>query len=235
MDLMIHPDIFHYGVVEQGAVAVLLIVLAAALPWIRLDRVQFGLVVLVPAVFSLILIGASVSRPILLSRVGVWLTIPLCLLFARAATVQPTVWRRTAAVTVSLLILLSALGHYFLKHQNEDWSGAVRMVALEPKCEGPIIFVRGSGLGLIYYKPSLMTRSLYIAKEKDTDPATASFLLAEQVVHPRIINVGALADFVRTHPLAALVLRLAFLKMTDPLQHPLVRAEFHGGLIVSCF
>lgn len=232
MDLMLHPEIPYNGV-EKGAVAVLFIILAAAL--FRLDRLQFGLMLLVPAVFCLILIGASIWRPMLLSRVGVWLTIPLCLLLARATTVQPTVWRRTAAVTVSSLIFLSALGHYFLRVQKEDWRSAARMVALEPRCDGPIIFVRGGGLGLIYYMPSLATRPLYMAKANETDPNTASFALAQQVVHPRIIDVGALADFVRTHPHAALVLRWAFLRMADPLQQPFVRAELHGGLTVSCF
>jgi hypothetical protein len=216
---------------EAGAVIVLLICALAA-P--RLDRSQFGLLILIPGVFCATLVAVSLWRPILLPRVGSGLVVPLCLLLARAAATRATFWRGVATAIAALVIFISALGVYF-SSRKEDWRGAAEMVAGDPKCDGPIIYGRDSGLGLVYYQPLLKSRPFQAVPEYPQDADTASFALAQKVLHSGVLDVEAVPAFVWSHPHAALVLRSPSLSTRTPFPPALERAHFDGELIVACF
>ena len=157
MDLLTHPAI-PYNTVTVSIGIILLLILTFSLLLGRLDRTQFSVLVATPSVFIILLIGASASRPMLLVRVGVWLTIPLCVLLARAVTRQATTWRRATIGVLLTAIFLFGLGHYRWVYRAEDWRAVARVVATEPRCSGPILFGYGSGLGQVYYEPALINR-----------------------------------------------------------------------------
>jgi hypothetical protein len=146
--------------------ASLLILFGSALPWLRLTRVQFGLLVLAPVTFCLIVVGVSLAHPILLARTGIWLIIPICTLLARAATVQPTNWRRIGVAAALAAIFLALLTQYYRNYDNEDWREAARVAAVNPGCGGPIIAV-GIPLGVTHYQPSLASRARIWLKRSD--------------------------------------------------------------------
>jgi hypothetical protein len=217
-----------------GDVGAILIVSGCAIAATKLDRWQSGPLIWIPVAFCLLIVGSSFWRPILVPRVSAWLAIPVCLLLARLVTSQATFARGAASAAVALFIFVGALGAYFAR-SKEDWRGAARMVASDPRCGGPIVFGRDSGLGLVYYQPSLNSRSFQAAPEYADDARTASFALAEIVLHPAVLDAEAVPSFVRDHPRAALVLRSPSLTTTTPFPPALARAEFTGELTVACF
>jgi 4-amino-4-deoxy-L-arabinose transferase-like glycosyltransferase len=212
----------------------LFIIFCSALRWFRLNKVQFGLLVLVPVIFCLIVVGVSISRPILLPRIGIWLTIPLSVLLARAATVQPTVWRRHGVVVIASGIFLVALGHYFWSYQKEDWRSAARMAAFQPNCSGPIISNQAV-VGLTYYEPVLASRSLIWLKTTNGTDVDPGFVVVSRVLHPDILDVRELKTYVQDHHHAVVVLRARYHQLLDPLGSALLYSELPGGLLVSCF
>jgi len=194
----------------MGAICIgLLLVLASPRgAWVRarLDNIELGVLVLVPLAFCLIITGVSLSRPIMLPRVGYWLVIPLCLLLARAVTLQPTKFRCIAAATGTLLIFMLGIGSYLHSGGQEDWRGASQRIATDPRCDGPVLFPGSAGLALMYYEPNLVNRPFYSIRWSQTDPSATDILLL-QILHPHTLGPSSFADFVQTHPHTALALR----------------------------
>jgi len=214
--------------------APLVAIFCSALFRFRLNRVQLGLLVLLPAIFCDIVVGVSFSRPLLLPRTAVWLTTPLCVLLARAATVQPTAWRRAAVVATALAVFIGALAQYFWSYHKEDWRTAAHLAAAEPQCSGPIIFVQEYGAGLTYYQPRLASRPLILLKT-EWDLRTPAYALASRLPHTEILPVSELGSFLKDHPYSVLALRGPRRPLLDSLGPPRLRAELGGGVTVSCF
>ncbi len=206
VELIFGPAVDLTRAARGGAIGVLL-VLAALLARRRLDRVQAGILVLIPVLFCLLLIGISLWRPLLLSRVGVWLTIPLSLLLARVASAPRRAWQRAVAAGVVAGVLLCCLGTYFAADRSEDWPGVARLIAAEPRCDGPILFEGGSSLALLYYGPLPPGRPHYAFAIEDTLRATAPFSLAAQMTKPQVLPAGAVAAALRLSPHAVVVIR----------------------------
>jgi hypothetical protein len=237
--LLVFPNNMLTLVVFVGVVRVVFSV-AAASRGLGLDRARFGVLVLIPGLFILLLIGVSVWRPILAARVGMWLTIPLCLVLARAATAHPVPRTRALAATVIALYFLAGIGQYYGFVKTEDWPASVRLVDTEPRCGGPIVSVAGKGFGLLYYGPPPPDRPLYSMALNDAGRGTALFVLNQLRMHPGILDVEAVADFARTRPGTAVLIHEAELKMAPAsLKATLESAPFQralaGGIYAFCF
>jgi 4-amino-4-deoxy-L-arabinose transferase-like glycosyltransferase len=223
-----------------AAVAGLLLVVAAALPRLGLNRLQFGVLALIPLLFILLLIGVSVWRPIMTAQVGMWLTTPLSLLLARAATAQPL--PRTGAVVASVFTLyfLAGLAHYYASSTEEDWPASVRLVMTEPRCGGPILSAAGKGFGLAYYGPPPPGRPLYSFAVTEAGQETALFQLNQRVTHPGILDAGAVENFVRVRPgtvvlIAPVDLLMAPASLRSSLDNAPFKSALSRGLDAFCF
>jgi hypothetical protein len=239
IDLLTHP-----GMPRDAATldvcATLLAVVIAAIPRLRFDRATRAVLVLAPALFCLLLIGASLERPMPLARAGAWLVVPLCVLLAGAVTVQPTAIRRGIIGGAVLLSFLFGGAHYFLATRNEDWLGAARLLAAEPRCAGPVLVSGDTALGLHYHDATLDRRPVILFGGADRERRTAQFLLNQRVMNAPTMPADAVAAFAASHKGTAVVLRAAF--QTDApaaLLAALTRAPYRtrrgDNLLIACF
>ena len=107
------------GYTRLGWTLVSLLLLAALLPWARLSRAQWALLVGAPIIFFLITFAISFEVPVLMPRITIWLSVPLCVL---AACVLPRA--RWFAVPLAACILLGLHGVYAgTVTVKEDWRG----------------------------------------------------------------------------------------------------------------
>jgi 4-amino-4-deoxy-L-arabinose transferase-like glycosyltransferase len=221
-------------------VAGLLLVVAAALPRLKLDRLQFGVLVLIPLLFILALIGVSVWRSVLTAQVGMWVTTPLTLILARAAMVQPLPRARAVVVGAVTLYFLIGLGSYYAYSNIEDWPAGVRLVMTEPRCGGPILMAAGKGFGLTYYGPPPPGRPAYAFAVNDRGQQTALFVLNRRVMHPGILDAEAVENFVRARPgtvvlIAPVDLLMAPASLRSSLENAPFQAVLSRGLDAFCF
>jgi hypothetical protein len=229
------------------AAAVLLVLAAGLRAWVRSrpDRVEVGLLVLLPATFCVTLIGVSAVRPLLLARVGVWLALPLCLLLARAVTLQPTPTRRGAAGAAALAAFLFGTGTYYLNPGveswspgGEDWSQAGGFIASDARCDGPILYAGPYALGVFYYQPDLFDRPVYTIEWPDQDPGTAAAILARRVLRSGLLTPDEVASFAGAHPHTVVLVRWNVQSATPSgvkalLEHASTRGAF-SGVSVAC-
>lgn len=218
----------------QLAGASVVVIFCSALPRLRLTRIQFGLLVLAPVAFFLIVVVVSLARPIMLARIGVWLIVPVCVLLARAATVQPTRLRRVGYSAAICAIFIGLLAEYYSSYEKEDWRGAARVVASQPDCGGPIA-AEGTPFGITYYEPSLATRSFVWLNWPSGTPLGAGFALASKVLHPALVEARDLSGFLQNNPHAVLVLRPGEQEVLHQLGKPSFDRRLPGGMSVSCF
>lgn len=110
--------------------AILLVTLAVSLVRRPLGLRAFAVLVVAPTTFFLLLVAASLIRPVLLPRVLSWLTVPLCLLLARQMLAQP----RSVAPLRFAVVLAFGVGLIFqlafADGAKEPWRDVMRM--LEP-------------------------------------------------------------------------------------------------------
>ena len=211
------------------------LIVAAALPRLRLNRVQLGLLVGVPLIFCLIVIGVSLSRPILLPRIGIALTVPLCVLLARCIVVQPAPWRRLSAGVICAALFGGALAHYYWRYHKEDWRGAAQLAAGRTECSGALVSNEVFVLGLPYNRPQLATRPLYLlatAPAVDSDPG---YVLLTKTLPPHALAVDDFGHFVAQHPHTMVVLRSGYQQVLEHATGATLRTDLPGGLSVACF
>ena len=228
-ELLSHPENFiaTFSVITSAA-ALLILTLGAARP--RLDRLSFGILILIPALFILILIVVSIWRPMLITRIGAWLSLPICLLLARAATwPRSLVLRAIAAGLIGLMLLLNIV-HYRRNYERENWALAVKLAATEPQCSGPVLFNATNGTSLLYYQPHLMERPIYmILSERSAE--TAELVLTRTLMKPTMIQDTDVSAFAHTHPGSTLILRGDIIWDGPPsLIALLTQASFHATL-----
>ena len=129
-----------FNVVALIACAVLGLALATSPSSFKLDRRQFGLLILLPSLFLALAIGVSLKRPILLPRIGLWLTIPLCLALAKAVCAHETASRRMISGAACVAVFMLTLASYFVDYRKEDWRAAAHLATTDPRCDGPVLF-----------------------------------------------------------------------------------------------
>jgi len=216
------------------ACAALALALVASPAWRRLDRAQFGLLILLPALYVALAIGVSLARPILLPRIGVWLTIPLCLALAGAVVGQGAARRRALAGVVCAAAFAVALASYFVDYRKEDWRAAAHLAAADPRCDGPVLF-SGVFLPLLYYQPSIASRPFYASSANWDEAGPLQLRLTRDVARPQALDPAAVNSLLETRRHAFVVVRRGSEAMLDAAPPPAVRVDLPGGLTVACF
>lgn len=225
--------------VRWGAFAALLLLCVGTLPRLRRDGLRFGVLVLIPSLYCALFIAASWLRPMLLARVASWLVIPFCLILAQAALSQPSRWRRHALCALPLLIFLLGLKYYYQDNEKEDWRGAARLVATQPRCTGPALIGEFNALGLYYYGVSTQ-RAAYVFLPDPRRRNSVEFNLSERLMHLPELDPGAVDGFIESHPGTVVMIRGESAELSPPdLQERLAKAPFKvrldGRLLVACF
>ena len=239
MDLLAYPGASFTAIPVLVCLMFVPVVIAGARLW-RPDATQIAVLVVTPATFVLSLAVTSVSRPVFISRVAVWLLVPFCLLLARAITLQRTA--RLTIVTAGLAAgaCLIAGAHQQLCYDREGWSKAATAINDSPQCAGPVLFGDAYGLGLVYYQAALAARPYYTVPSDPLAPLTAELALTDMVMHPQTLEGPRLEAFIKTHPGTAFLVRDHYLYVAPQQVRPLLaqapyRVTLPGGLVLSCF
>jgi mannosyltransferase len=219
--------------------AVMLVILAGALPRLRGSWLRFSVLLLIPGLYCSLFIIAGWVRPMLLSRVATWLEVPLCLLLAHAAVGQTTELRRNAAVMLCLTIFAAGLGHYY-HPAKEDWRRAGQLITSHPRCTGPVLVSEFNSLGLLYYgiHPA---RQAYVFLPDPRRRSSVEFYLSQRLMQLPELDPAAVVGFIKTHPGAALIVRGEYttripLELQEWMaQHASLRLQMDGGLTLACF
>ncbi|HEY0425350.1 MAG TPA: glycosyltransferase family 39 protein [Rhodopila sp.] len=232
------PETDAFLTVSWLVCAAFALVVIGARPRLRGDR-QFGVLILIPVLYCALFIIAGWLRPMLLARVATWLVIPLCLILARAALSQSGRWRSYAACAVPLLTFLFSTGYYYRFHEKEDWRGAIRLIATQPNCAGPLLVSEFNALGLYYYKIPAH-RQAYVFLPDPRRRNSVEFSLSERLMHLPELDPGAIIEFIETHPGTAVIMRWEYrevipLDLQTLLAHAPTKARLDGGLTVACF
>ncbi len=220
------------GPVTLAADLGLLLVCAAAAVRARWRRRVFSVLVLIPVLFCLLLIAASLVRPMLLLRVGVWLVVPLSLLLARAVTAQPTAVGRAMAGAIVLVNVLLGLGFTLAAEPVEDWRGVARLAA-DQRCGGPVLIVGVNALGLDYYAPDIRRRPIFVVVPEGRGRATAELAMTARILDAQPMPAATALAFAKAHPGTMVVLHLG--RATPDVWEPSFRTILAGELLVACF
>jgi mannosyltransferase len=218
-------------------------VLAAGAWWLRLGRVQALLVVVLPALFCAMLFVASGIRPILVPRVGIFLAVPLSILLARAVLSQRWPALQWVAGGVVLAAWLVPLVLYFRAPDKENWTLAAAIAVHQQACDGPLVYVGNSGMGLIYYQPSLASRPLYSLSLTLADGRlwrvpiadAQKDMLETAYLHSQFLYLRDLPALIAAHLHTMLVLRPPFASVVEMLPRPAALGELPGRLVVACY
>jgi 4-amino-4-deoxy-L-arabinose transferase-like glycosyltransferase len=232
---------------QQGWVTWLSCVLLAAAATGARGRVwrreAWLLLAVLPVLFCVLLFGASLVRPVAIPRVGLWLTMPLCILLAACVTGQRSGWLRGAAAVAVLAAWLVPLAHYVAKPGKEDWRTAALIAARQPGCDGPVMYVDNSGLGLVYYQPELAQRPLFTLSLTKVQGGFAPVpiavkqqdILQQTYLHPNYIYLRQVPAFLAANPHTALVLLPGYEPVLGVLPAPKLAGRLAGGLTMACY
>ena len=216
----------------------MILTIGLAIPRLRLLGAQYWMLLLVPALYCCLLVGASLVRPMLLMRVAIWVIVPVCLLLALAALSYQA---RTARIAVWLVPAMAfAVGvaaHFRLDHK-EDWRGAAHFILTRPECTGPALVSEFNALGVLYY--GLYGRrpiSVFLPDKRRRN--STEFALGQRLMHLPEIDPGAVEGFIREHPGTAVILRDEnFDRMPPEFRMMVTQAPVSAslpGLHVACF
>lgn len=240
VQVLAYPGGGHRYLLVAGADAILALVVAAGLLRQPPNALQFNIAILVPLSYCILLIAVSVLRPMLVTRVGVWLSLPICLLLAYATAVQAWKWPRLVSAIMVAIIFLSLTADYFVWQPKENWPRTVQAVRGNPSCQGPVVSFGPYNLELQRYGPDIAARPMYWVRPYHGMPATSESVLDTRLTHDVALQPEALATFMRATPGATLVVRQVHLgtvvsllgEMTDKMR---VRETIHGGGGITIF
>jgi hypothetical protein len=240
VQILAYPGGGHRYLLVAGADAALALVVAAGLLRQPPSPLQFNIVVLVPSAYCVLLIAVSLLRPMLISRVGVWLSLPICLLLAYATAVQAWQWPRLVSFATVAVIFLGLTADYFIWQPKEDWTSTAQAVLGNPSCQGPLVSFGPYNLELQHYEPRLAGRRMYWVRPSHGMPPTSESVLDTMLTHDTPLEPEALAAFMQANPSAALVVRQVHLgtavsllgDMTDKMN---IRQTIHGGGGITIF
>jgi uncharacterized membrane protein len=222
----------------------LLLVAPAAGAWrLRLSRPQWLLLLVLPALFCLLLFLASLKLPMVIPRVGIFLAMPAAILLARCVMSQDKWAPRWLVGVAALAAWVVPLCKYYHAPQKEDWRTAAAIAVAAPACNGPLMYVEDTGLGLVYYQPSLMARPLYSLSvgvnqrgltREDIFYARRD-ILEQTYLHSNFLYLRDAAGFVAQHPHTMLVLRPVDQAVLRFMPRPKAFGLVRGPLLVTCY
>ena len=222
-----------------AVLALLALIIAASWPRLRALGWPFLALALVPCLYFALLVLVSIVRPILLVRVATWMVIPLCVVLALAAVVQPSRTRRMVVCLWPLLVFPAGLAcHHFLFPWKDDWRSAARLIETDPRCRGPVLVGEFNPLGALYY--GLYRQRPVLAFLPDPGRRdSAEFRLSQRLMHLPGLDPDAVPGFIASHPGTAVVVRLGTVGLLPEALRTLVeRAPFRPqvtGLTLVCF
>lgn len=242
--VLIYPRIFsqnfHYiNILILG----LVVVLAICAPRMKLRGNQLFLLVVLPLCYMAVIILVSLDIPMLLARIAVWLAIPICIIYARAAAAQNAIWKQGAVTLIVCAIWAFSLQHYFRFSWKEDWKSPAYVVAHDPQCSGPLAFGLLYGVGLFYYQPQLAKRPMFgtpIYESSDgllTVPAgnTSGEVLEKLAVDAPIVPLSEFPQLISRYPHLAIVLPWSWGEILKNFRPPVAQWTFRGGIHVACY
>jgi len=222
----------------------LLLVAPAAGAWrLRLSRPQILLLLALPALFCVLLFVASLKVPMVIPRVGIFLALPASILLARCVMAQDKWVLRWLVGAAALAAWVVPLCKYYHAPQKEDWRTAAMIAVSAPVCNGPLMYVQDTGLGLVYYQPSLMARPLYSLSvgvnqhglTRDDIDDDRRDILEQTYLHSNFLYLRDAAAFVAQHPHTMLVLRPIDQAVLRFLPRPKAFGLVRGPLVVACY
>jgi mannosyltransferase len=233
------PQVGPLFAIASAACASLLLIVVSVLPRLYRTNRRFGLLVLISALYCTLLITASALRPMLLARIATWLVIPLCLILAHAALVQPRRWRRYLACVAPPVIFLFSLGYYYWFDEKEDWRGASKLIATHSKCAGPVLVSEFNSLGLFYYGVQAH-RPVYVFLPDPRRRNAVEFALSKRLMPLPELEPRAAVGFIKSHPNTVLIMRWEYIRviphdLQDLLALATFKAHLDGGLTIACF
>ncbi len=240
VQVLAYPGGGHRYLLVGGADAVLALVVAAGLLRRPPNALQFNLMILVPLSYCVLLIAVSLIRPMLLSRVGVWLSLPICLLLAYTAAAQASKWPQAISVMTVMIIFLGVTADYFLYEPKENWFRTANAVLTKPGCQGPLVSLGPYNLELQHYWPDIGSRPMYWVRPYHGMPATSESVLDTMLTHDIALEPEDLAAFMQANPGAALIVRQVHLgtalSLLDDIGNKMnIRETIPGGGGVTIF
>ncbi len=240
--VLIDPRVGYYRLGGWLAAALILIMTLCGAR-MKLCWNQLLLLVIMPAAYTAIIILVSFNSAILIPRIAIWLTIPLCIAFARAATAQKSPWGQSFVTACILFCWLIPLQHYFRLPWKENWKAAADIVATAPQCSGPVVFGMIYGVGLVYYRPELLKRQLFAtpvwASGHGLIPVaagnSAGEVLEEKVIDAPIVPASQIPALMRQYRHLAVVLPFDWYDILNSFRPPVMQATLGGGVHVACY
>lgn len=178
-------------------------------------RAGWIVLILTPALFVALLIGISLVRPLMISRYGLWLVVPVCLLAAHAVLA----WRGALRV-LAIAVVLFGWGTGFVYHlrdaPRDDWRRLAAALEADPACSGPVVFGSFSApIGLVHYAPQLRTREMLMIDMPAERDAASETLLGIWMLGARPIERAEVVAMAREGAHPVLVLRTFDLRVMD--------------------
>jgi hypothetical protein len=232
-----------WGWVAWGCLALLLVAPAAGAWRLRLGRPQWLLLLALPLLFCGLLFAASLKLPMVIPRVGIFLAMPAAILLARCVMSVRGVALRFGVAAAALAAWLVPLTLYYQAPHKEDWRMAAAVAAHAPVCNGPLMFIEDTGLGLVYYQPSLLARPLYSLSVgmdqgglvRGPDDTARKDVLNATYLHANILHLRDAAGFIAKNPHTMLTLPPAYENVLHFLPRPKVLGVTRGPLVVACY
>ncbi len=219
-----------------AAAALVAIAAEAAFRLARRDRRAVMILVVLPVLYVLVLVGVSFRRPMLLSRCGVILAVPVCLLLGQAVAMRARPWSGRAVAAVATALFGWLLADHVRAGSLEDWRGLSRTLVASGACTGPIVTYGPYDFDVLAYAPGLVGRRLIVVDDFGQE-GTAEGLLNARVSGAHLMHGTAAGAFVRTAPRVVEVLRAGYrpgaASDAGPIDWTLAR-DFEGGLALRC-
>jgi mannosyltransferase len=199
---MVRSDLGELGsrlllVTELGLAVVTAILLFAIARGHIGCRRAYALVVIVPLLFLVAASGVSLARPILIPRITIWLTVPICLSVAFILTSRAApVMRALAGWLMAICLALGLWNNSIAPAQHKpDWRALLRDNP-PGDTEGPLLVAgpHAGALGIAFYSGDAVLRPLRHWNPQPDRPPTLAERLERAASGSEVITTQELVD-----------------------------------------
>jgi mannosyltransferase len=190
----------HYELLAEMALGTLtaLVLVIAAFRTLR-DGAARALILVVPLLFVLLLAGVSLARPILIPRVALWLSPPICLCVAFILTGRLAwPWRTLAGTLFACCLGVGLWNNVIAQAQHKpDWRALLRdNPATQP--DGPTLVAgpHAGPLGVAFYTDGPIARPLRHWTAEPNRPVTTADRLERTTSGATAIDTAGLAALI---------------------------------------
>ncbi|MCX7380550.1 MAG: glycosyltransferase family 39 protein [Alphaproteobacteria bacterium] len=179
-----------------GTVTALTLILMS-LREIRAGRPR-ALLVVFPLLFVTLLALVSLARPVLIPRVALWVSVPICLAAAMVLTGRLAWWLRAAAgMLLAACIAVGLWNNVAAPAQHKpDWRAL--LAAQPPGIAGPVLVAgpHAGPLGIAFYADGPIVRKLHHWTPDPTLPATTADRLERTTSGATPVDTAAIGDLI---------------------------------------